>query len=302
MNYYAFAMPVKGGLIDGTLPIKDFTRMIEERREKFSWEETLRVQNLFDSHDTDRMPSMIVNRDRPYYGKADAFAYDVDIWPGSHDKPYFIRKPDETERKLQRMIVLFQMTYPGAPYIYYGTEAGMWGADDPDDRMPMVWADLKFDLQTLSPGGQPTRQDDINFDSTLHDYYRDAIALRKKVSRSRAWKDADDWSRESESDVCVCSWRREHPVCRIQSSLRSSNLHLPVRQHGWHGTRTPCTDFCVFGQSIRCPGSAERRKSQYHLAWFYRRTFKAEIGPRQNPFLSHFTTNKLPLFRSKKCG
>jgi glycosidase len=56
----------------------------------------------------------------------------------------------------------------------------MWGADDPDDRMPMVWADLKFDLQTLSPGGQPTRQDDINFDSTLHDYYRDAIALRKK--------------------------------------------------------------------------------------------------------------------------
>ena len=78
------------------------------------------------------------------------------------------------------MIVLFQMTYPGAPYIYYGTEAGMWGADDPDDRMPMVWADLKFEPQTLSPGGQPARQDDINFDSTLHDYYRDAIALRKK--------------------------------------------------------------------------------------------------------------------------
>jgi glycosidase len=123
---------------------------------------------------------MIVNRDRPYYAKSEAFAYDAEIWPGSRDKPYLIRKPNEEERKLQRMIVLFQMTYPGAPYLYYGTEAGMWGADDPDDRMPMVWADLKFEPQTLSPGGQPSRQDDINFDSTLHDYYRDAIALRKK--------------------------------------------------------------------------------------------------------------------------
>ncbi|MDA0858000.1 MAG: alpha-amylase family glycosyl hydrolase [Verrucomicrobia bacterium] len=180
MNYYAFAMPVKGGLIDGTLPIRDFIRLIEERRKKFTEEEIPLLQNLFDSHDTDRMPSMIVNRDRPYYAKSEAFAYDAEIWPGSRDKPYLIRKPDETERKLQRMIVLFQMTYPGAPYIYYGTEAGMWGADDPDDRMPMVWADLKFEPQTLSPGGQPARQDDINYDSALHDYYREAIALRKK--------------------------------------------------------------------------------------------------------------------------
>ena len=180
MNYYAFAMPVKGGLIDATIPIRDFVRLIEERRNKFNWDETLQLQNLFDSHDTDRMPSMIVNRDRPYYAKSEAFAYDAEIWPGSRDKPYLIRKPNEEERKLHRMIVLFQMTYPGAPYLYYGTEAGMWGADDPDDRMPMVWADLKFEPQTLSPGGQPARQDDLNFDSALHDYYRDAIALRKK--------------------------------------------------------------------------------------------------------------------------
>jgi cyclomaltodextrinase len=180
MNYYAFAMPVKGGLIDATIPIRDFVRLIEERRNKFNWDEALQLQNLFDSHDTDRMPSMIVNRDRPYYAKSEAFAYDAEIWPGSRDKPYLIRKPNEEERKLQRMIVLFQMTYPGAPYLYYGTEAGMWGADDPDDRMPMVWADLKFEPQTLSPGGQPARQDDLNFDSALHHYYRDAIALRKK--------------------------------------------------------------------------------------------------------------------------
>jgi len=217
MNYYAFAMPVKGGLIDATLPIRDFVRLIEERRKKFTWEETLRVQNLLDSHDTDRFSSMIVNRDRPYYAKAEAFAYDAEIWPGSREKPYLIRKPNEDERKLQRMIVLFQMTYPGAPYLYYGSETGMWGADDPDDRMPMVWADQKFETQTISPGGQPARQDDINFDSGLHDYYRDAIALRKRfpdlVSGKIQMIGADNPSRmfafaRQESDTLVCVFNR----------------------------------------------------------------------------------------------
>jgi len=51
---------------------------------------------------------------------------------------YRIRRPDDRERDIQRLIVLFQMSYVGAPMIYYGDEAGMWGGNDPDDRMPMV--------------------------------------------------------------------------------------------------------------------------------------------------------------------
>ena len=45
------------------------------------------------------------------------------------------------------------MTYVGAPMIYYGDEAGMWGGHDPDDRMPMVWADLQYDPQAIDPRG-----------------------------------------------------------------------------------------------------------------------------------------------------
>ncbi len=41
-------------------------------------------------------------------------------------------------------MVIFQMTYLGAPVIYYGDEAGMWGANDPDSRKPMVWDDLNL--------------------------------------------------------------------------------------------------------------------------------------------------------------
>ena len=123
---------------------------------------------------------MIVNRDRTYYAGGETFAYDASIWAGSTDKPYFVRKPDESDRKLQRMIVLFQVSYPGAPYLYYGTESGMWGADDPDNRKPMVWEGMNFEPQTISPAGQPKRNDDVNFDGPLHSYYREALGLRKK--------------------------------------------------------------------------------------------------------------------------
>ena len=180
MNYYAFAIPMKGGLIDGTLPVREFVRTMEDRRAKYSDEAFARLMNLFDSHDTDRFASMIVNRDRTYYSGGDTFAYDASIWAGSTDKPYLVRKPDESERKLQRMMVLFQVAYPGAPYLYYGTEAGMWGADDPDNRKPMVWEDMKFEPQTISPAGQPKRSDDINFDAPLHAFYREALHLRQK--------------------------------------------------------------------------------------------------------------------------
>jgi glycosidase len=56
----------------------------------------------------------------------------------------------------------------------------MWSADDPDDRMPMVWSDLTFEPQKTSPAGQPERNDDINFDAGLHSFYREVLALRKK--------------------------------------------------------------------------------------------------------------------------
>lgn len=44
----------------------------------------------------------------------------------------------------QRLLlaVFFQMTYPGAPTIYYGDEVGVTGGDDPFNRGTYPWADL----------------------------------------------------------------------------------------------------------------------------------------------------------------
>jgi glycosidase len=57
--------------------------------------------------------------------------------------------------------VLFQMTYPGAPAIYYGDEVGMTGGKDPGCRGTMVWDPSKQNGEMLR-------------------FTRDAIALRMK--------------------------------------------------------------------------------------------------------------------------
>ena len=38
-----------------------------------------------------------------------------------------------------REAVLIQMTWPGAPTIYYGDEAGLCGFTDPDNRRTYPW-------------------------------------------------------------------------------------------------------------------------------------------------------------------
>ena len=99
------------------------------------------MQVLIDSHDTDRLASMIKNAgDRGY-----------DRGAGCRDNPnYDPRRPGAENRQTQKMIVAFMATYVGAPMIYYGDEAGMWGGDDPDDRKPMVWPEMKYENETYA--------------------------------------------------------------------------------------------------------------------------------------------------------
>jgi len=127
---------------------------------------TLVQQNLLDSHDTDRVASMARNPDRPY----DHANRVQDNGPG-----YDNAKPSPTEYARARLAALLQMTYVGAPMIYYGDEVGMWGADDPTCRKPMLWEDL-----------EPYDQPEENFVMRDHlDYYRQIIALRNSHSALR---------------------------------------------------------------------------------------------------------------------
>jgi glycosidase len=183
-NYYGFAYPVKGFVIDGRLTQSEAIRQLDARRSGYPVATQFALLNLIDSHDTDRVASMIVNADRQAYARPDRFDYDINASRRGESR-YDVRKPTASERKIQRLVALMQMTYVGPPMIYYGTEAGMWGADDPHDRMPMVWPDMTYDPQQHAPHGGRRPPDTVEFDKALYDYYRAVVWLRRQHSALR---------------------------------------------------------------------------------------------------------------------
>jgi glycosidase len=59
------------------------------------------------------------------------------IFLDNHDTPRLATTlPDPAQRRLAQVL---QFTLPGAPNLYYGSEVGMTGGDDPAMRAPMRW-------------------------------------------------------------------------------------------------------------------------------------------------------------------
>ena len=171
MNY-RFARAVKKFVID----IKDqitpgaFSDSIQALVKGYPEENLYALQNLMDSHDVDRIASQIVNPDRWYDHNANP----------SQNKNYNVSKPNKEEMLRQYLIAGIQITMPGAPMIYYGDEAGMWGGDDPDCRKPMIWPELKYEPEQADPLNRPRPADSVKFDNNLFNWYKNLISIRKE--------------------------------------------------------------------------------------------------------------------------
>lgn len=140
MNYnFAFAVSEFFIANKSQIKVSKFIEKLNEIDLTYSEEYLDVLQNLVDSHDTDRLLSMIVNPDRDYNRDAD-----------ERNTNYSPAKPDAIHYEMQKLIAVFQMTYRGAPMIYYGDEVGMWGAIDPHDRKPMVWDGLSYDDEVIN--------------------------------------------------------------------------------------------------------------------------------------------------------
>ena len=181
MNYEGFAMPAKGWLFDAALKPSEFAAWLDRTRSPWPEWNALRLQNLLDSHDTPRVGSAAADgRPGKAYIKKNEFDLAVSGSVSPKDNPnYRWQRPDERAWKLVRMAATFQMTYVGTPFIYYGSEAGMWGANDPDCRKPMVWDDLAYDPEFVGPDGKRMGPNEVRFDRNLHSFFKAAIALRR---------------------------------------------------------------------------------------------------------------------------
>ncbi|MBI9043018.1 MAG: glycoside hydrolase family 13 protein [Anaerolineaceae bacterium] len=113
-----------GDLIQPT--VEKFSQDISKLLKKYPKPAVQAQMNLLDSHDTPRA---------------------MTLFRCNHDR--------------LKLAVLFMMTYPGAPCIYYGDEVGLEGGPDPDCRRAFPRYENKFDQDLLS-------------------FYKKCIALRHK--------------------------------------------------------------------------------------------------------------------------
>ena len=143
MNY-PFSYPVVRWL--GTDPAMTSDELADELDRVFTQHPAIDLaqMTILDSHDTARIASMLLNPGRG--------GYDTNAQPHTENGQGYrrARPPAEIYGRVV-MGVAIQSLFAGSPMVYYGTEWGMHGADDPDNRKPTPWPDL----------GAPEDPDDV---------------------------------------------------------------------------------------------------------------------------------------------
>lgn len=183
MNYN-FAFIMHDFFVQDTIgsTVTEFDARLKELREAFGNDVALNMQNLMNSHDATRLASAVANPDGKKFGDWGAY---FNWSQKSNNKTYNARKPTKAQVQKQKLISAFQMLYLGAPMIFYGDEAGIWGGNDPDCRKPMIWPEFTYDAETFNPDQSKHDADEVVFNKDLYNWYAKFIALRNKYKSIR---------------------------------------------------------------------------------------------------------------------
>ncbi len=153
---------------DDAVTLDHFYNQMDSLWSKYRLQTQVAMMNLMASHDSPRFWTSMNN-----HGK-----YKYQCKPRENPK-YNTNMPSERTRLEGMALLIHQFTMIGAPHIWNGDEMGMWGADDPDNRKPLIWDDYDFELET------PFKYSDLNYqtkpksDTSLIEFYKSLIALRK---------------------------------------------------------------------------------------------------------------------------
>ncbi|MET2970681.1 maltodextrin glucosidase [Vibrio harveyi] len=183
MNYYGFAHPVralfaKQDIMYDPIDINalDFKEWVDEARAKVPFANQLSQLNQLDSHDTARFLTLL----------------------------------NGNEEKMQMALALL-MTYVGTPCLYYGSEVGLEGGLDPDNRRCFPW-------------------DQITTSKWLP-LYKEWIEIRKKYKALQCG--SLQWLHCGEQVMAyVRQWQDEAIVVAFNLSNSDQDVNLPLWQLG----------------------------------------------------------------------
>ncbi|MGI8905498.1 MAG: alpha-amylase family glycosyl hydrolase [Candidatus Sumerlaeaceae bacterium] len=179
------------------------------------------MMNLMDSHDTDRLVSQLFNPGRQF----DA----ANRQQEQQHKTYSSQKPRPEVYQKMKQLVAVQFCYVGSPMIYYGDEAGMWSADDPEDRKPMLWKDL----QPYEKPEENHVMDDV------FAYFQRCAAIRNSV---QALNTGDYEPLLADDAARVFAFRRfndkESVIIATNDSGEVREVTVPVQAEYWNAGTT----------------------------------------------------------------
>ena len=137
MNYpfRAAALEFLLGKIDGA----EAERRLASLRENYPAHNLYASMNLLGSHDVERLLTVLGEAPAPEgMSQRERGAYRL------------TGKAAAVGRARVALALLWQMTYPGVPSVYYGDEIGMEGYRDPYNRAPYDWSGGDEDLRALT--------------------------------------------------------------------------------------------------------------------------------------------------------
>ena len=126
------------------------------------------MMNMVSGHDSPRVLTSLFNKNK----------YKFEANPEANSS-YKIHKPDAETYQTFKMLLAHQFTWIGSPNIWQGDEMGMWGADDPNNRKPLIWKDIEFEDESAHPLNMARPVDQVKFNQEIHDYYKKLIQIRK---------------------------------------------------------------------------------------------------------------------------
>lgn len=151
------------------ITVREYVDSLESYSSNLRPQSNYAMMNLTSSHDVPRFSTSIYNKNKyKFQAKPD-------------DNPaYKIDKPDTKTFETMKLILVQQFTYIGAPHIWAGDEMGMWGADDPSTRKPLIWPDYEFEPESTHPNGLERPVNEVRFNKEWFGFYQTLIQTRKK--------------------------------------------------------------------------------------------------------------------------
>ena len=171
MNYRWFRV-ARGffGQAEPVLSPTGFVKEINRINKGITNDHLQAMMNVASTHDSPRLSTSLYNKTMDKYRSKP-----------SDDPGYKINRPDQHTGREQILMLIHQFTYLGAPQIWNGEEMGMWGADDPDCRKPVVWDDIKYEDERAAYDPLESRTVDVvRTDTLLRSFYMKLCRIRRE--------------------------------------------------------------------------------------------------------------------------